>query len=101
MKFPCIQCGLCCENAHLVSELQQLINEKGQCRYYNARTKKCRNYTNRPAICRTDTMYEEIFHTVMSEKEYILANLQVCCELNRAAEYMENVEKIEQIMKKL
>lgn len=101
MKFPCIQCGLCCENANLVPELQQLINENGQCCYYDKRIKKCRNYAHRPEICRTDVMYENIFSKIMNEKDYVLANLKVCYKLNQAAGYKENAEKINQIMKRL
>lgn len=101
MRFPCIKCGLCCENASLVPELQQLINENGQCCYYDKRTKKCRNYAHRPEICRTDAMYENIFSKIMNEKDYVLANLKVCYKLNQAAGYKKNAEKINQIMKKL
>jgi len=101
MEFPCIACGLCCENARFVPELQNLLNEKGQCRYYDPKTKKCSIYSHRPTICNTTTMYEQRFCTSMTEKDYLLANLAVCCKLSQAAGYKGNVVRLCQIMEEI
>ncbi|WP_299142041.1 YkgJ family cysteine cluster protein [uncultured Dialister sp.] len=101
MHFPCIACGLCCEKARYVEELQNFLDKKGQCCFYDRETKKCRIYHRRPAICCTKTMYEKKFRASMSEKDYVLANLSVCRELNLAAGNKENAERIRRIMEEI
>lgn len=46
-------------------------------------------------------MYEIYFKDQMTETEYILQNLQVCYELNRAAGQQKNVSKILKLIEKL
>lgn len=101
MDFPCIACGLCCEKARYVKELRRFLDEKGQCRFYDRETKKCRIYHRRPVICSTGAMYEKKFRAFMSEKDYVLANLHVCLALNLAAGNRGNAERIRNIMEEI
>ena len=101
MDFPCIACGLCCEKACWVEELKPFLDERGECRFYDRERKKCRIYDRRPAICHTKTMYEKKFRAIMSEKDYVLANLNVCLGLNLAAGNKENAERIREIMEEI
>ena len=101
MDFPCLACGLCCEKARYVKELRPFLDEKGQCSFYDRKSRKCRIYDCRPAICHTKVMYEKRFRAFMTEKDYILANLSVCLALNRAAGNRDNVERIRNIMEEI
>lgn len=101
MDFPCIACGLCCEKARYVKELRRFLDEKGQCRFYDRETKKCRIYHRRPDICSTGAMYEKKFRAFMSEKDYVLANLHMCLALNLAAGNRAHAERIRNIMEEI
>ena len=92
-RFPYIACGLCCQNARKVPELQPLIREDGQCCYWDRDSKKCLIYSKRPAICNIEIMYDRLFHREMSEEEYILSNLRICYVLNQKAGNDENMRK--------
>ena len=98
MGFPCIVCGLCCANAKRVPQLQSLITDNGLCRYYDADTKKCKIYRQRPDICNVDKMYEMAFSKIMSRKAFYLANLKVCYELNIKAERLESARRIDRLI---
>ena len=93
IHFPCIACGLCCKKAHLIPELGSLIQDDGQCLFYDCETHKCKNYQKRPEICNVDKMYETVFHS-MSRKDFYLANLRVCYALNLEAAQWEDANKI-------
>lgn len=101
MDFPCIVCGLCCENAKFVPALQSLINSSGQCRYYDDRTKKCKIYIHRPEICNISAMYRKYYASAMTEEEFYLKNLQVCKGLNLAAGREENANQIAHFIEQL
>ncbi len=90
MKFPCIECGLCCRRSEQVPELSQLMTPSGCCRYFDEKTSLCRIYLNRPDVCNVAKMYELHFSHCMSEKEFIRKNLEVCLALNQAAGQAEN-----------
>ncbi len=94
MEFPCLACGLCCEKAALVPQLQPYIGQDGFCRNYDKATKKCRIYSYRPEICNTHRMYEAYFQGTMSEPEFIIKNLEVCYALNMEKGLMDNARKI-------
>lgn len=96
--FPCIACGLCCANAHLVPQLHLLLNEEKQCRYWDRESKKCRIYPKRPDICNTSIMYDKVFSGHMSEKEYVLANLHACYALNEQAHQKQNMRRIARLI---
>ncbi len=101
MNFPCIVCGLCCKQAGLISQLTRFVNKSGECRFLDQDTNRCQIYTIRPVICNVQIMYEIYFKDQMTETEYILQNLQVCYELNRAAGQQKNVSKILKLIEKL
>lgn len=101
VQFPCIACGLCCQNARKVPELQPLIREDGQCRYWDKASKKCLIYSKRPAICNIGMMYDKVFCKQMNEEEYILSNLKVCYALNQNAGNCKNMREIARLMKQV
>lgn len=94
MKFPCIECGLCCRAAGQVRLLRPLLNREGMCRHFDTKTNLCRIYRSRPEICNVSAMYERYFKRVMSEDEFILLNLKVCYMLNERAQDADNMVKL-------
>ena len=101
MGFPCLICGLCCEKAAMVLQLQPYIGEDGLCKYYDKETKKCRIYLHRPEICNTCQMYEKYFQSIMSEPEFMIKNLEVCYTLNMEKGLLENARKIRDLIIKI
>lgn len=101
MEFPCLICGLCCEKAAIVPQLQSYIGKDGFCKNYDKETKKCRIYSHRPKICNTGQMYTEYFQNTMSESEFIIKNLEVCYTLNMEKGLLENAHKIRDLIVKL
>ena len=49
-------------------------------------------------MCNVSYMYQHYFKDQMTEREFIQKNLQVCCQLNKVAGKIDNVEKIEKIL---
>lgn len=94
MEFPCLICGLCCEKAAMVPQLQPYIGKDGFCKNYDKVTKRCRIYLHRPKICNTCQMYDAYFKSAMSEPEFIIKNLEVCYALNVEKGLLENARKI-------
>lgn len=77
MPFPCTQCGACCR---LVAHLG-LPTKPGttECVHYDASTRTCRTYPDRPLICRVD----DLRPTSMPEAEWHERNAAACNELQR------------------
>lgn len=101
MDFPCLICGLCCEKAVMVPQLQPYIGKDGFCKNYDKVTKKCHIYQNRPEICNTRQMYEKYFRSTMSESEFIVKNLEVCYALNMEKGLLGNARKIRELIIKV
>lgn len=101
MEFPCLICGLFCEKAAMVPQLQTYIGKHGFCKNYDKKTKKCRIYSRRPEICNTRLMYEKYFQRTMSESEFIIKNLEVCYTLNMEKGLLENARKIRDLIIKI
>ena len=101
MEFPCLICGLCCEKAAMVPQLQPYIGEDSFCRNYDKETKKCRIYSQRPEICNTRQMYEKYFQSTMSEPEFMIKNLEVCYTLNMEKGLSDNECKIRDLIIKI
>jgi len=80
-SFPCTQCGLCCQYVHLSQETQFLDRGDGTCMHYDAPTKACSIYTERPDICRVDRMYALHFVHQHTWDEFVALNLRVCAHL--------------------
>lgn len=97
-NFPCIACGLCCQNSYLVYELQALISDEDLCKNFDKKTKKCKIYKSRPLICNVDEMYKQKYSYQMTKKDFYLANLEVCYKLNFMANNQENMKKIRSII---
>lgn len=81
MSFPCIQCGLCCQNLNESSLYDDLNRGDGTCKYYLEEEKKCSIYDQRPLKCRIDDMYDAYFSKVMNKKEYYEVNIKACQSL--------------------
>lgn len=101
MEFPCLICGLCCEKAAMVPQLQPYIGGDSFCRNYDKETKKCRIYSQRPEICNTRQMYEKYFQSTMSEPEFMIKNLEVCYTLNMEKGLSDNARKIRCLITKI
>lgn len=77
-NFPCKQCGLCCQRVHLASETQFLDRGDGTCRHYDAATRGCTVYAERPDICQVAKQYALHYSKLYSWNEFVTLNLQVC-----------------------
>lgn len=77
-SFPCTQCGLCCQNVHLAAETQFLDRGDGTCRHYDASSKGCGIYGERPSICRVDQQYQLHYARQYSWDDFVALNLAVC-----------------------
>ena len=98
MTFPCIQCGECCRHAGKVLPLASMVDADGICRYLDNGTNRCTIYAMRPKVCNVSYMYRTYFKEQMTECEFIQTNLQVCCDLNKAAGKRDNVKTLEKIL---
>ncbi len=76
--FPCSKCGLCCQHVHLAEETRFLDRGDGTCRYYDATSRQCSIYNERPGICRVHQQYEQRYVQQYSWEEFVAVNLQVC-----------------------
>lgn len=101
MKFPCIECGLCCRQSGQVPELSHLMTPSGCCRHFDRQTNRCQIYAHRPDVCNVTKMYELHFRHSMSEKEFIRKNLEVCLALNQAAGQTENCKHLKALIQQM
>ncbi|TXH75941.1 MAG: YkgJ family cysteine cluster protein [Thiothrix sp.] len=81
--FPCDRCGACCRNVHLAKETQALDRGDGACQYYDATSKQCSIYAERPSICRVDEQYVTNYQVLMTWDEFVEVNLQACKQLKK------------------
>jgi Fe-S-cluster containining protein len=81
LVFPCQRCGLCCQHVHLAAETQFLNRGDGTCRYYEAASRLCSIYAERPDICRVDLQYMKKYALLYAWDEYVALNLLVCANL--------------------
>ncbi|PHI32671.1 YkgJ family cysteine cluster protein [Budvicia aquatica] len=79
--FPCTQCGLCCQRVNLAQETRYLDRGDGLCRHYDAASKGCLIYNERPDICRVDLQYHLNYAYLYSWEEFVALNLAVCQQL--------------------
>ena len=84
--FPCTQCGLCCKHVYVAAETQFLDRGDGTCRHYDAASKGCTIYAERPDICRVDRQYAVRYAQQYTWDEYVTVNLQVCTYLQAQEE---------------
>lgn len=101
MSFPCISCGLCCRFSKCVPELQFLQDEKQVCCNFDIQTNKCKIYKSRPLICNVDEMYKQKYCYQMSKKEFYLANLRVCYNLNFMYGNKNNLQQLKKIIQQI
>jgi len=80
-SFPCARCGLCCQNVHLAAETRFLDRGDGACQHYDADTKGCAIYNERPDICRVDRYYTTHYAQQYSWDDFVALNLEVCATL--------------------
>jgi uncharacterized protein len=79
--FPCVQCGLCCQRVNRSSETHFLDRGDGTCKHYDATSKGCSIYEDRPDICRVDLQFTRNYAHLYTWDEFIELNLTVCREL--------------------
>lgn len=79
--FPCLLCGLCCQHVHLAAETRFLDRGDGTCKHYEATSKLCSIYVDRPDICRVERQYAMIYSRLYAWDEYVALNLQICASL--------------------
>lgn len=77
-KFKCIQCGLCCRNIDFIKELKEFDLGNGTCKYLDVRTNKCKIYNQRPNICNIEKSYDNFYHKIYTEKDYLMLNYEGC-----------------------
>ncbi|PWC18958.1 YkgJ family cysteine cluster protein [Brenneria corticis] len=80
--FPCTQCGLCCQRVNLAQKTRYLDRGDGTCRHYDAASKGCSIYHERPDICRVDLQYRLNYARFYSWEAFVALNLTVCRQLN-------------------
>lgn len=85
-EFPCVKCGLCCQLVHLATETRFLDRGDGVCRHFDAGSKGCLIYEDRPNICRVDRQYDLHYFQNYSWDEFVAANLEGC---QRIAKHMQ------------
>ncbi|OAI88494.1 MULTISPECIES: YkgJ family cysteine cluster protein [Pseudomonas] len=79
--FPCTQCGLCCQHVDMADETRFLDRGDGTCRHYDANSKGCGIYQDRPDICRVDLQFTERYARDYSWDEFVRLNLEICSYL--------------------
>lgn len=77
-RFPCNQCGLCCQNIRLSEETRYLDRGDGTCRHYEPASRSCAIYNQRPDVCRVDRVYRSRYAYQHSWPEFVEMNLRVC-----------------------
>ncbi|MBY0453397.1 MAG: YkgJ family cysteine cluster protein [Burkholderiaceae bacterium] len=80
-KFPCNQCGICCQRVHWAEETKFLDRGDGVCKHYAQDSKLCTIYAQRPEICRVDRQYILHYENKYDWNEFVALNLQVCAAL--------------------
>ena len=78
--FKCDMCGLCCKNISGIIELKENDDGTGRCIYLN-QNNLCRIFDNRPEVCNTEKMYNNIYRYFMSKAEYDTLNILGCVRL--------------------
>lgn len=99
-KFPCIECGLCCKYVNGIQHLEKWVDTTGKCKYLQ-NDNLCKIYKHRPLLCNVEESYSRIFYKSMSKKEFYLANLKVCIELNEKFGTISDFEYLKSIYRKL
>ena len=80
--FPCTRCGSCCQYVHLSDETRFLDRGDGTCRHYDASSRSCAVYSERPLICRVDRMYALRYADQYTWEDFVALNLRVCANLD-------------------
>lgn len=80
-KFICHKCGLCCQNLDRSEIYNGLHNGDGICKYFDAESKLCTIYENRPDLCNVDLSYDLYFKEEMTKESYYRLNNEGCRNL--------------------
>ena len=79
MVFPCTKCGVCCKTLQHIPALLSYDKGNGVCRYLV--NNLCSIYESRPLICNVEKMYVTYFKEIMTEDEFISANMEACIQI--------------------
>jgi uncharacterized cysteine cluster protein YcgN (CxxCxxCC family) len=78
MQFPCKACGECCR--HVQGE-PRLDRGDGVCRHFDAASRLCQVYAERPVYCNVDQAYTSLFEQAISPTAYYMAQAVSCANL--------------------
>lgn len=83
-EFPCISCGLCCQQLHRSPFLvhHEINSGNGVC--IHLKENLCEIYQKRPMECNIKASYANYDH-LFSQNEYLSLNLRACLELMHEA----------------
>ena len=82
-----------------IPELKGSDNGSGMCIHLNGNL--CDIYDMRPYICNVEHMYNSVYANKMTEDEFIHENLKVCYTLNKLFGNIDDIKKIEELIKLL
>ena len=80
-NFNCDCCGLCCQNVDKSFLQVDFDGGDGVCKNFDAETKLCKIYKNRPIVCNVDAYYEKFLSKLMSREKFHEINYKVCEKL--------------------
>lgn len=76
--FDCHRCGLCCQHVDRNPMTSHLDRGDGRCVHFDAGSRLCNIYAERPLFCRVEESYPA-FAKTMSREAYFELN-RVACE---------------------
>lgn len=83
LSFHCTQCGVCCRHLKAFGDLYADLDDgSGVCRFYEAASRRCLRYEDRPLKCRVPEGYA-LFQDVMTPEEYLAKTKQGCVWLRQ------------------
>ena len=80
--FDCQRCGLCCQHVDRNPMTSHLDRGDGRCAHFDAESRLCNIYAERPLFCRVEESYPA-FAATMSREVYFKLNLVACEALVR------------------
>lgn len=81
--MKCDKCGICCKLFRVLElphELKQFDDGTGKCKYL--RNNLCEIYPNRPAVCNSEWVYENLFKN-LSRDAFEEMMVRYCTQLKK------------------
>jgi Fe-S-cluster containining protein len=99
MHFPCVRCGLCCQQLNFIPFLSDYNRGDGIC--CHLKNNLCSIYNKRPIICNVENAYNKYFKRIMTKNDFIKINLEVCLKLIKTTNNTEVENKIINLISQL